>query len=65
MTDCGRKDLKPEQARPNNNDIFRKRDLLHNRVKPIYRCQSGLLSRTKLYTRHAYTTQFPTKWVEI
>ena len=48
MTDCDRKDLKPEQARPNNNDIFRKRDLLHNRVKHIYRCQSGLLSRTKL-----------------
>ena len=31
-----RKELKPEQARPNNNDIFRKRDLLHNRVKRIY-----------------------------
>ena len=32
MTDFDRKELKPEQARPNNNDIFRKRDLLHNRV---------------------------------
>ena len=32
MTDFDRKDLEPEQARPNNDDIFRKRDLLHNRV---------------------------------
>lgn len=48
MTDCDRKDLKPEQARRNNNDIFSKRELLHNRFKRIYRCQSGLLSRTKL-----------------